>query len=184
MRFSLLLACLFAASAVGAANREPDSAQRGDIEVPVSLDAAEQSGSASRRREDSCAPRDRLVADHELRGIPAVGSGSRGLRRAGDRAGPLMAANSPRHELFVVSCRRLTYEIHATYDPPSKISIERISGDLRILRGSWVLQSDGDYTVAHYMVDSRARLLGAALDRAVGPAARSAEDAACAAHPC
>ena len=37
--------------------------------------------------------------------------------------------------------------------PAVKVSIERISGDLRILRGSWELKSDGDYTIAHYMVD-------------------------------
>jgi Polyketide cyclase / dehydrase and lipid transport len=43
--------------------------------------------------------------------------------------------------------------MRATYDPPSKVSIERISGDLRTLRGSWELKSDGDYTIAHYMVD-------------------------------
>jgi hypothetical protein len=33
------------------------------------------------------------------------------------------------------------------------VSIERISGDLRVLRGSWELQSDGDYTIAHYAVE-------------------------------
>jgi hypothetical protein len=33
------------------------------------------------------------------------------------------------------------------------VSIERISGDLRVLRGSWALQSDGEETVAHYAVD-------------------------------
>jgi hypothetical protein len=48
---------------------------------------------------------------------------------------------------------KLTYVMRATYDPPSKVSIERISGDLRTLRGSWELKSDGDYTIAHYMVD-------------------------------
>ncbi|MEP6547972.1 MAG: SRPBCC family protein [Gammaproteobacteria bacterium] len=48
---------------------------------------------------------------------------------------------------------KLTYEIRASYDQPSRVSIERVSGDLRVLRGSWVLESDGDYTIAHYMVD-------------------------------
>jgi len=47
----------------------------------------------------------------------------------------------------------LTYVIRASYDPPSRISIERISGDLRTLRGSWELSSDGDYTIAHYTVE-------------------------------
>jgi hypothetical protein len=48
---------------------------------------------------------------------------------------------------------KLTYEFRAAYDQPSRVSIERISGDLRVLRGSWALQSDGDDTIAHYVVD-------------------------------
>jgi len=47
---------------------------------------------------------------------------------------------------------KLTYEIRATYDRPAKVSIERISGDLSVMRSSWALQSDGDYTIAHYAV--------------------------------
>ena len=47
---------------------------------------------------------------------------------------------------------RLKFEVRAAYDPPSRASIERTSGDLSILRASWVLQSDGDDTVAHYAV--------------------------------
>ena len=48
---------------------------------------------------------------------------------------------------------KLTYEFRASYDHPSRVSIERVSGDLRVLRGSWVLQGDGDETIAHYVVD-------------------------------
>ncbi len=48
---------------------------------------------------------------------------------------------------------RLTYEFRASYTYPSRVSIERVSGDLRVLRGSWELKSDGDFTIAHYAVD-------------------------------
>ena len=48
---------------------------------------------------------------------------------------------------------KLTYEFRASYTYPSRVSIERISGDFRVLRGSWDLQSEGDYTVAHYAVE-------------------------------
>jgi hypothetical protein len=48
---------------------------------------------------------------------------------------------------------KLTYEIRADYTEPSRVAIERISGDLRSLRGSWDLMSDGDYTNAHYRVE-------------------------------
>jgi hypothetical protein len=47
----------------------------------------------------------------------------------------------------------VTYEIRATYQKPAHVAIERISGDLRTLRGSWDLTSDGDFTLAHYSVD-------------------------------
>ena len=48
---------------------------------------------------------------------------------------------------------KVSYEIRASYDQPSRVSIERVSGDLRTLRGSWQLGQEGDYTIAHYTVD-------------------------------
>src|SRR6202035_5725491 len=36
---------------------------------------------------------------------------------------------------------KLMYVIRASYDPPSRVGIERMSGDLRTLRGTWELQS-------------------------------------------
>ena len=47
----------------------------------------------------------------------------------------------------------VSYEIRADYQKPAHVAIERISGDLRTLRGSWDLTSDGDFTLAHYSVD-------------------------------
>jgi hypothetical protein len=49
--------------------------------------------------------------------------------------------------------RKLTYEVILRADKPADVSIERVSGDLSTLRASWTLKSDGDYTVAHYVVD-------------------------------
>ena len=46
---------------------------------------------------------------------------------------------------------RVAYDVRATYERPESIAFERISGDLITLRGSWRLQSDGDYTIAHYV---------------------------------
>ena len=151
MRSSLLLACLFAAFAVGAANREPESAQRGDIEVTTSLDAAEQSGSAAgvvkihARREivwgllTSCAESLRLVPGLEVCEVLEVAPD-----RSWQRIRQVMN--------YSWYLPKLSYQIHVAYDPPSKISIERISGDVRTLKGSWLLQGDGEYTVAHYVV--------------------------------
>jgi hypothetical protein len=49
--------------------------------------------------------------------------------------------------------RKLTYEIRANYDKPRRVFIERVSGDLQTMRVEWNLQSDGDFTVAHYAVE-------------------------------
>ena len=152
MRLSLLIALLFAAHMACAATIAQDAAQHGDIEVRVSLDPAEQSGNASAtvrilaRREvvwsliTSCPESVALVP-----GLTACDV----LETAPDHSWQRI-----RHVMnYSWLVPKVTYEIRAAYDPPTRVSIERISGDLRILRGSWVLNSDGDYTVAHYTVD-------------------------------
>jgi hypothetical protein len=152
VRLPLLLALLFAADKACAATIAQDAAQHSDIEVRVSLDPAEQSGNASAtvrihaRREvvwsliTSCPESVALVP-----GLTACDV----LETAPDRSWQRIR-HVMNYSWFVP---KVTYEIRASYDPPTRVSIERISGDLRILRGSWVLNSDGDYTVAHYTVD-------------------------------
>ena len=153
MRSSLIIVCLcLAVPAAPAANLAQESAQHGDIEVAVSLDATEQSGSASAsvrihaRREvvwsliTSCTEALRLVP-----GLVACEV---------MEAAPDGSWQRIRHVMdYSWYTPKLHYEIRASYDRPSRVSIERISGDLRVLRGSWALQSDGEETVAHYAVD-------------------------------
>jgi hypothetical protein len=148
----LLVLLLFVAYPMSAADLAQESTQHGDIDVAVRLDAGEQSGTASAtvriqaRREvvwsliTSCA--------EALRLVPALVACDV-LETAPDRSWQRI-----RHVMdYSWYVPKLTYEIRASYDQPSRVSIERISGDLRILRGSWVLQSDGDYTIAHYAID-------------------------------
>lgn len=143
---------LFCATAVLPAGLAQEAAHHGDIEVSVALDAAEQSGTANTsvrihaRREivwsliTSCAEALTLVPGLESCEV---------LRTAPDGSWQII-----RHVLnYSWYMPKLTYEIRAAYSAPSRVSIERISGDLRILRGSWTLQSEGDYTIAHYTVD-------------------------------
>src|SRR5271169_464022 len=152
VRISLLVAVLFASGTAWPATLAQESAQHGDIEVRVSLDPAEQSGNASAtvrihaRREvvwslitscrESVALVPGLVTCDVLETAPD-GSWQR-IRHVMN------------YSWFVP---KVTYEIRAAYDPPTRVSIERVSGDLRLLRGSWVLNSDGDDTIAHYAVD-------------------------------
>jgi Polyketide cyclase / dehydrase and lipid transport len=153
VRPSLLLAwLLFVAYALPAADLAQESTQHGDIDVAVALDAGEQSGTASAtvriqaRREvvwsliTSCAEALRLVP-----GLVACDV---------QETAPDGSWQRIRHVMdYSWYVPKLNYEIRASYDPPSRVSVERISGDLRTLRGSWVLQTDGDYTIAHYAID-------------------------------
>ena len=153
MRSSLIILLLcIAVHAAAAANLAQESAQHGDIEVAVSLDAAEQSGSASAsvrihaHREvvwsliTSC-----TEALHLVPGLVACEVMETAPNRSWQRIRHVMD--------YSWYTPKLHYEIRASYDRPSRVSIERISGDLRVLRGSWALQSDGEETVAHYAVD-------------------------------
>jgi hypothetical protein len=150
VRISFLFTVLLAAVAAHAANLE--SAPGSDITISVALDSAEQSGTASATvkihapREivwsliTSCPESVKMVPGLEVCDV---------LQTAPDHSWQRI-----RHVMdYSWYTPKLTYVIRATYNPPSKVSIERVSGDLRILRGSWELQSDGDYTVAHYSVD-------------------------------
>jgi ribosome-associated toxin RatA of RatAB toxin-antitoxin module len=143
---------LLAARMVSAADLGEESVQQGDIDLAVSIDAAEQSGSASAtvrihaRRQvvwsliTSCA--------EELNLVPGL-VGCEVLETAPDRSWQRI-----RHTMnYSWLLPRLTFEVRASYDEPSRVSVERISGDLRVLRGSWRLQSVGDDTIAHYTVD-------------------------------
>jgi hypothetical protein len=149
VRTSILLALFLTGYSAGAANLAQEVAQNGDIEVSVALDPAEQSGSASAtvrihasrevvwRLITSCPESMRLVPGLEACDV---------LETAPDQSWQRI-----RHVMnYSWYVPKLTYVIRASYDPPSKVTIERVAGDLRILRGSWELKSDGDYTIAHY----------------------------------
>jgi len=152
VRILFIFSALLAASMARAANLAAEASAGNDVEISVSLDPAGQSGSASAivrihaSRETvwslitSCPESLRMVPGLEVCDV---------LETAPDQSWQRI-----RHVMnYSWYVPKLTYLIRATYNPPSKVSIERISGDLRVLRGSWELQSDGDYTIAHYAVD-------------------------------
>lgn len=152
MRALLIFAVLLAAGAAGAANLAAEASSGNDIAISVSLDPAEQSGSASATVRIQ-APRGvvwSLITScpESLRMVP-------GLEICDvEETAPDQSWQRIRHVMnYSWYVPKLTYVIRATYDRPAKVSIERISGDLRTLRGSWELNSEGDYTIAHYMVD-------------------------------
>ncbi len=146
-----LLAVHAAPAADLAEDSTRDSTRDGGLEVAVSLDAGEQSGSAAASVRIHAPPEVvwRLITScaealHLIPGLVAC----KVLETAPDRSWQLIRQVID-YSWYIPE---LTYEFRASYEEPSRISIERISGDLRTLRGSWVLQSDGDYTIAHYTV--------------------------------
>jgi hypothetical protein len=152
VRTQIIFVVLLATGGARAANIAAEASAGNDISISVSLDPAEQSGSASAivrihaSRETvwslitSCPESMRMVPGLEICDV---------LETAPDQSWQKI-----RHVMnYSWYVPKLTYVIRATYDRPAKVSIERISGDLRTLRGSWELNSDGDYTIAHYTVD-------------------------------
>ena len=148
----LLVLLLLSAPMLPGADLAQESAQHGDIDVAVALDAGEQSGSAKAtvrihaRREVVWS----LITNctEALHLVPGL-VGCEVKETAPDRSWQRI-----RHVLdYSWYVPKLIYEIRATYEPPARVSIERVSGDLHTLRGSWVLESDGDYTIARYAVD-------------------------------
>jgi Polyketide cyclase / dehydrase and lipid transport len=152
VRYSIVMMLILMAAPACCENMARDAALDGDIEVTVVLDAAGQSGNARAtvrihaRREvvwsliTSCPESMAMVPGLEVCQV---------LETAPDRTWQRI-----RHVMnYSWYIPKVTYEIRALYDRPSRVSIERVAGDLRDLRGSWDLQSDGDYTIAHYSVE-------------------------------
>jgi hypothetical protein len=129
-----------------------EAAQHSDIEVSVALDAEEQSGTANATVRIH-APRTLIwplitSCTEALALVPGL-VGCQVLETAADRSWQRI-----RHVVnYSWYMPKLTYEIRADYTEPSRVSIERISGDLRTLRGSWDLESAGDYTIARYHLE-------------------------------
>jgi len=155
VRPSIVLAFLLSASIVATpagADIAKDAEQHGDIEVGAALDSAAQSGSVSATVRIH-APRERVWSlatscEVALKTVPGLAA-CEVLETAPDRSWQLI-----RHVVdYSWYLPKLTFEIRATYEYPSRVSIERVSGDLSVLKGSWFFESDGDFTVAHYSLD-------------------------------
>jgi hypothetical protein len=148
---SFLLSAAAAAGPTGA-DIAKEAEQHGDIEVGAAVDSAAQSGSVSasvriHARREVVWP---LVTSCEaaLETVPGLVA-CEVLDTAPDRSWQLIRQAID----YSWYSPRLTYEVRATYEYPSRVSFERVTGDLRSLKGSWYLESDHDFTVAHYSLD-------------------------------
>jgi hypothetical protein len=135
-----------------AADSEQQSAPPGDIDISVALDSSEQSGSAEATVRIHAG---REVVWSLITSCPQAMAMIPGLMACNVlETAPDRSWQRIRHVMnYSWYVPTVTYEIRATYEKPAHVAIERISGDLRTLRGSWDLQNDGEFTLAHYTVD-------------------------------
>ena len=152
----LLLATLLGAGLLGAGGARADLAleaeQHGDIEMTVSLDPDAQSGHALaavliRARPQVIAGLIRSCPE-TLKLVPGL-TECKVLETAPDGSWQIV-----RHvEDYSWLLPKLTYELRVTWDGDRHVSIERVGGDLRVMKGSWLLERQGDATLAHYDLD-------------------------------
>jgi hypothetical protein len=140
------------AAALAEAENPADAQRPGDFQMGVALDASEQSGSANATI--------RIHASREtLWGLITSCAEALHLVPGLERCEVLETA--PDHSSQTIRqvlnyswyFPKLTYELHATYDKPARVTVERFAGDLQALRVSWTLQADGDHTLAEYKID-------------------------------
>jgi Polyketide cyclase / dehydrase and lipid transport len=137
----LLAACLGAASPSLAAGMPPGAAQGDDAEMTVVQTSATLKVHARREtvwsRLTSCS-----AALEYVPGLIAC----QVLETAPDRSWQRVRQVVD-YSWFVPT---FAYVFRASYDYPSRISIERESGDLRTLKCSWYLRADGEFTIVQY----------------------------------
>ncbi len=149
---ALLAALGLAAGEAAFAVVEWHAEPRGEFEVGVVLDSAQQRGEAHalvriHARREIVWPLLTTCAE-EMKLVPGL-VGCEVLQTADDGSWQRV-----RHVLdYSWYMPSLTYEIRATYDRPARVTVERVSGDLRSLQASWSLESDGTDTLAHYTVE-------------------------------
>lgn len=129
-----------------------DAEEHGDIDITVVLGPSAQSGRASASVRIHAARERvwRLVTScsEALKMVPGLVS-CEVLDTASDQSSQLIRQAMD----YSWVLPKQTYVLRAVYDHPSRVSIERISGDLSILKASWYLEGDGENTVAHYSID-------------------------------
>lgn len=148
----LILSAAALDGGVARADLARDSEQHGDVDVAVSVDSSAQSGHADATVRIHARPAviARLIrsCSEALKLVPGLAACDV-LDQAPDDSWQIV-----RHvENYSWLIPRLTYEFRATWSGEDHVSIERIAGDLRVLKGFWQLDRQGNDTIAHYDVD-------------------------------
>jgi len=131
------------------ADMAAEAEKHGDIDVAVSLDSGAQSGHASA-----------LVKIHAARAVvwSQLASCAHAATLVPGLVDCTVIETAPDHSWQLIRhvidyswyVPRLDFVFRADYSYPQRISIKRVSGNLRVFEGSWDLQQNGDFTIARY----------------------------------
>jgi hypothetical protein len=152
VRFIFILAILLLATGSLRAETLPPADPDADLHLRIALDPNEQSGRASAAL--------RIHASREViwRVLTSCGEALQIVPGLKVCVVEESAADQSWQRIRQVMdyswyIPRVNFEVRANYTKPSAISFEKVAGDRLRLRGTWSLQSEGDYTVAQYDVD-------------------------------
>lgn len=147
-RASMLLTALLLLAHPGlCAPAAGEAGGSGDIAVAVSFDPVAESGRASGSVRIH-APRSAVWAvltrcAEAFNLVPGLAD-CKVLKSAPDGSWQLI-----RHVIdYSWYVPKISFEFRADYRYPARISIERVSGDLKVLKATWDLEADGEFTVA------------------------------------
>lgn len=131
-----------------AQNAEPS----GDIEVRVALDSNEQTGTASASVRIHAPPEVVWPLVTDCKDALALVPGLVACDTLD--AAPDDSWRKIRHVLdYSWYLKKLTYELMMRMQKPTRVTVERVSGDLKTMRVVWDLQKVGDYTLVSYRVE-------------------------------
>ena len=129
-----------------------DAEPLGDVEVRVALDSTEQAGTASATVRIHAPPevvwslitncKEALIIVPGLVACDVV------------EEAPDGSWQRIRHVLdYTWYVKKLTYEVMMRMEKPTRVTAERVSGDLKTMKVTWDLQKVGDDTLVSYVVE-------------------------------
>ncbi|HEX4152917.1 MAG TPA: SRPBCC family protein [Steroidobacteraceae bacterium] len=126
-----------------------DLGQHGDVDVTVTLDPSAQSGSANasvKIHADRAVVWSLLTSCADARKLVPGLVSCDVIETAPDHSWQLI-----RHVIaYSWYVPRVDFVFRADYRYPDRITLSRVSGDLRVFEGRWDLEQVGDFTTARY----------------------------------
>jgi carbon monoxide dehydrogenase subunit G len=151
-RWALLCMGLLASVAALGGDLAQDAEPLGDIEVRVALDSTEQAGTASATVRVHAPPEVVWSLITNCKEALAIVPGLVACDVVEEA--PDGSWQRIRHVLdYSWYVKKLTYEVMMRMEKPTRVTAERVSGDLKTMKVTWNLQKVGDDTLVSYVVE-------------------------------